>query len=224
MTNFAAARVAANERRRFGARQSCSSVVRRGARLDLHHAFEGMGREPVLTVKGLRVSRDKQHPGPQHGWMPEDRAHQPAAEATRAVLGIDHHVAEVTGRAVVRQHAGQTNLSAAVKDAEAERMSHAERDLLARAVGRPIGVTQELTDAIEIETRRIVAQLVFFEARSQCLGRELSELAKDLFVAGKRDARAVRAISAGRRVSHDPLLVDDEEPHVIVVQNAAHLI
>jgi hypothetical protein len=54
-----------------------------------------------------------------------------------------------------------------VKDAEAERVSHAECDLLARAAGCPISVTQKLTDAVEVEPSRIVAQLIVFVTRLQ---------------------------------------------------------
>src|SRR6187551_1796042 len=136
--------------------RSCAATVHFGV-VPLHEDFGALERsEPELLVEAVRIS-SREDPAPQslQVRMADHTFHEPLGEPSAAELRQDEHVAHVGDRRTIRYDAGETDLSLAVENGEAERALERLGDGGRRNSLRPVGRRQELGDHRKIELGRI---------------------------------------------------------------------
>src|SRR5262249_25472212 len=94
---------------------------------------------------------------PPELWIGGGALHQPPREPAPAVGREDEDVAHVGVRGAVGHAAREADLLAVFVDPETERALQAALHDLARNAGRPVGLSQEAVDDVDVEERRVVA-------------------------------------------------------------------
>src|SRR5271157_167872 len=89
--------------------------------------------------------------------MGHDRFHQPLADAPAAVIGLHEDVAHPGKGGVIRDEARHGDLAFLVIDPEDQRVPERALDGLPAARLRPIGLRQEITDGVQVQSARVCA-------------------------------------------------------------------